>query len=88
MAGRCDGVVVMEVPAEAGRSRLLFGSGETLGAVYQHLAGGASLDEAPQVYRRLAKVLEAQGDTITIKHVLQPLVVVMAGANEIDPYKD
>jgi hypothetical protein len=34
------------------------------------------------------KVLEAQGDTIAIKHVLQPLVVVMAGANEIDPYKD
>lgn len=41
-----DGVVVMEVPAEPGRSRLLFGSGETLGAVYQSLAGGASLDEA------------------------------------------
>ena len=40
------GVVVMEVPAEPGRSRLLFGSGETLGAVYQSLAGGASLDEA------------------------------------------
>jgi hypothetical protein len=41
-----DGVVVMEVPAEAGRSRLLFGSGETLGAVYQSLAGGGSLDDA------------------------------------------
>ena len=41
-----DGVVVMEVPAEGGRSRLLFGSGETLGAVYQSLAGGASLDHA------------------------------------------
>jgi hypothetical protein len=41
-----DGVVVMEVPAEAGRSRLLFGSGETMGAVYQSLAGGATLDEA------------------------------------------
>jgi len=41
-----DGVVVMEVPAEPGRSRLLFGSGETLGAVYQSLAGGASLDDA------------------------------------------
>lgn len=40
------GVVVMEVPAEAGRSRLLFGSGETLGDVYQSLAGGATLDEA------------------------------------------
>jgi hypothetical protein len=41
-----DGVVVMEVPAEAGRSRLLFGSGETLGAVYQSLASGATLDDA------------------------------------------
>ncbi|HEX8831143.1 MAG TPA: hypothetical protein VF705_08270 [Longimicrobium sp.] len=40
------GVVVMEVPAEPGRSRLLFGSGETLGEVYQSLAGGASLDDA------------------------------------------
>ncbi|HSU12986.1 hypothetical protein [Longimicrobium sp.] len=40
------GVVVMEVPAEPGRSRLLFGSGDTLGAVYQSLASGASLDEA------------------------------------------
>ena len=36
----------------------------------------------------LAKVLDAQGGTITIRHVLRPLVVVMAGANEIDPYKD
>ncbi|HEX2205788.1 MAG TPA: hypothetical protein VHG91_20915 [Longimicrobium sp.] len=41
-----DGVVVMEVPAGPGRSRLLFGSGETLGALYQSLAGGASLDDA------------------------------------------
>ena len=41
-----DGVVVMEVPAEPGRSRLLFGSGETLGAVYQSLAGGSTLDDA------------------------------------------
>lgn len=41
------GVVVMEVPSgEDGRSRLLFGSGDTLGAVYQSLAAGASLDEA------------------------------------------
>ena len=48
LLGRVAGsdVVVMEVPAEAGRSRLLFGSGETLGEIYQSLAGGASLDEA------------------------------------------
>jgi tRNA-splicing ligase RtcB (3'-phosphate/5'-hydroxy nucleic acid ligase) len=49
---------------------------------------GGGLDEAPQVYRRLAKVLEAQGPTIEVKHVLRPLVVVMAGAGEIDPYRD
>jgi len=41
-----DGVVVMEVPGEGGRTRLLFGSGETMGAVYSSLAGGASLDDA------------------------------------------
>jgi len=40
------GVVVMEVPAEQGRSRLLFGSGETLGDVYQSLSTGASLEDA------------------------------------------
>ena len=49
---------------------------------------GGGLDEAPQVYRRLTKVLDAQGETIRVRHVLQPLVVVMAGAGEIDPYKD
>lgn len=49
---------------------------------------GGGLDEAPQVYRRLPKVLEAQGATIEVQHVLHPLVVVMAGAGEIDPYKD
>lgn len=41
-----EGVVVMEVPAERGRSRLLFGTGETLGALYESLSSGASLDEA------------------------------------------
>ncbi|MBB4637386.1 RtcB family protein [Longimicrobium terrae] len=49
---------------------------------------GGGLDEAPQAYRRLPKVLEAQGATIHIEHVLRPLIVVMAGAGEIDPYKD
>lgn len=49
---------------------------------------GGGLDEAPQAYRRLEDVLEAQGDTIEIWHQLSPLIVVMAGANEFDPYKD
>jgi tRNA-splicing ligase RtcB len=49
---------------------------------------GGGVDESPHVYRRLPEVLAAQGDTIEILHTLRPLVVVMAGANEFDPYKD
>lgn len=49
---------------------------------------GGGLDEAPQVYRRLPDVLAAQGDTITVLNTLKPLIVVMAKANERDPYKD
>ena len=49
---------------------------------------GGGLDEAPQAYRRLPEVLAAQGDTIRVMHTLRPLIVVMAGENEFDPYKD
>ena len=49
---------------------------------------GGGLDESPHVYRRLPDVLAAQGDTIEVLHTLRPLIVVMAGANEFDPYKD
>ncbi|MEP6690285.1 MAG: RtcB family protein [Gemmatimonadaceae bacterium] len=49
---------------------------------------GGGLDESPHVYRRLPDVLAAQGDTIEVLRTLRPLVVVMAGANEFDPYKD
>lgn len=49
---------------------------------------GGDVDEAPQAYRRLPDVLAAQGDTITVLHELTPRIVVMAGANEFDPYKD
>jgi tRNA-splicing ligase RtcB len=49
---------------------------------------GGGLDESPHVYRRLPDVLTAQSDTIEIVHTLRPLIVVMAGANEFDPYKD
>ena len=49
---------------------------------------GGGLDESPHVYRRLPDVLAAQGPTITVEHVLRPLIVVMAGAEEFDPYKD
>lgn len=49
---------------------------------------GGGLDEAPQAYRRLPEVLAAQGDTVEVLHTLRPLIVVMAGENEFDPYKD
>ena len=49
---------------------------------------GGGLDESPHVYRRLPDVLAAQGATIEVLHTLRPLIVVMAGANEFDPYKD
>ena len=49
---------------------------------------GGGLDEAPHAYRRLPDVLAAQGDTIRVRHTLTPLIVVMAGENEHDPYKD
>jgi tRNA-splicing ligase RtcB len=49
---------------------------------------GGGLDESPQVYRRLPEVLAAQGSTIEVLHTLRPLIVVMAGADEFDPYKD
>jgi tRNA-splicing ligase RtcB len=49
---------------------------------------GGGLDESPHAYRRLPDVLAAQGDTIEVMHTLRPLVVVMAGADIKDPYKD
>jgi tRNA-splicing ligase RtcB len=49
---------------------------------------GGGLDESPHAYRRLPEVLAAQEGTIAVERVLRPLVVVMAGANEFDPYKD
>jgi tRNA-splicing ligase RtcB len=49
---------------------------------------GGGLDESPHAYRRLPEVLEAQEGTIEVLHRLRPLVVVMAGADEFDPYKD
>jgi tRNA-splicing ligase RtcB len=49
---------------------------------------GGGVDEAPQVYRRLTKVLESQGHTIDVVHTLHPIVVAMAPEKEFDPYKD
>ena len=49
---------------------------------------GGGTDESPHVYRRLGDVLAAQGPTVEVLHTLRPLIVVMAGADEFDPYKD
>ena len=49
---------------------------------------GGGLDESPHAYRRLPDVLAAQEGTVEVVHTLRPLVVVMAGENEFDPYKD
>lgn len=48
---------------------------------------GAGADEAPGVYKDLGDVLGAHSN-IEVLHRLRPLGVVMAGANEFDPYKD
>lgn len=49
---------------------------------------GGDVDESPHVYRPLAGVLAAHADSISVDHVLRPVVVVMAGADIRDPYKD
>lgn len=49
---------------------------------------GAGTDESPFVYRKLQEVLNAHDETVDVLHVLKPIGVCMAGANEFDPYKD
>lgn len=49
---------------------------------------GAGTDESPFVYRKLQEVLDAHAGTIEVMHVLKPVGVCMAGADEFDPYKD
>jgi tRNA-splicing ligase RtcB len=49
---------------------------------------GGGLDESPHVYRRLPDVLAAQKSTVEVLHTLRPLIVVMAGADLFDPYRD
>ena len=49
---------------------------------------GAGTDESPHVYRRLPDVLDAHAGSIRVQHTLHPLGVVMAGEDEVDPYKD
>jgi tRNA-splicing ligase RtcB len=48
---------------------------------------GAGPDESPFVYRKLQSVLSRQPG-IEVVHRLRPLAVVMAGPDELDPYRD
>ena len=49
---------------------------------------GADLDESPMAYRRLPDVLAQHAGTLRVLHTLRPFAVVMAGAGELDPFKD
>lgn len=49
---------------------------------------GADLDESPMAYRRLDEVLAHHAASTRVLHRLRPFVVVMAGAGEVDPFKD
>ncbi len=49
---------------------------------------GGDVDESPHVYRRLHEVLRDQRGTIVVQHTLRPLIVVMAGPEVRDPFKD
>lgn len=60
---------------------------EAISSYGVELRGGGT-DESPFVYRKLQNVLDAHEETIDVLHVLKPIGVCMAGANEFDPYKD
>jgi tRNA-splicing ligase RtcB len=90
---------VMSRTAAAGKRKGRGGKQGSRGAISQQMMHdwvrekgvilrGGGTDESPHVYRRLPDVLAAQQDTIEVLHTLRPLVVVMAGADQFDPYKD
>ncbi len=49
---------------------------------------GAGVDESPHCYKRLPEVLRHHEQSVKVLHTLTPIGVAMAGADEIDPYKD
>ena len=49
---------------------------------------GGDLDESPMAYRRLGAVLAHHADSVKVKHRLVPVLVLMAGKDVRDPYKD
>lgn len=51
------------------------------------LVGGGA-DEAPQCYRKLEDVLEQHKEHVRVETWMTPKIVVMAGSDTYDPYKD
>ncbi len=49
---------------------------------------GAGTDESPHCYKRIEEVLRYHDRTIRVVHVLEPIGVAMAAADEIDPFRD
>lgn len=49
---------------------------------------GGGADESPECYKNLSEVLTYHANTIRVLHRLQPIGVIMAGADIYDPYKD
>jgi tRNA-splicing ligase RtcB len=49
---------------------------------------GGDVDESPMAYRRLHNVIEEHAGTVNIKAKLKPIIVLMAGNEIRDPYKD
>ncbi len=49
---------------------------------------GGDIDESPMAYRRLPDVLAEHQGSIRVLHTLRPVVVAMAGAGVVDPFKD
>jgi tRNA-splicing ligase RtcB len=49
---------------------------------------GGDVDESPMAYRRLKDVLAAHDGTVKVLHTLRPFLVLMAGNDVRDPYKD
>lgn len=49
---------------------------------------GAGADESPHCYKRIEEVLRYHDGTIRVVHVLEPIGVAMAAADEIDPFRD
>lgn len=72
---------------EAKRTLLQSDMTTELNARDVYLSGG-DLDEAPLAYRELFNVLIPHKRNIKIINILHPKLVLMAGSNDVDPWKD